>query len=540
MINQKILRALLFDTRSIQRYICNGDRLRTNIGASYIVDRLFDDILIDGVLREMFPDDEFSSDSHWNVERDLDAPWQSMKQCCVAYIGGGNALLLFAADGEDRRLEVVRRFTRRLLIERPGLRVGVALGKLTLNLDDQSLDQNDIAELYRVLKRNQNSVFPAVNVPYTGLTLSCEVNGESANALINREDGVRFVSQEVAVKMQKADEANRALKHRFDLIFERQGSDIKMSDFEFPLNFEDLGQKEKNNYFAIVHVDGNNMGAKFRQCKTLLDRRKLSREIRRKTEGAFAELLLKIIEMIRKDGFGKSIKLKTGTVPIRPLIIGDDITFVCPAMTAIMFTKTMMELMTVRGIDCCGGIAIIPTAYPFFRGYTLTEQLCDSAKKSMRQLNAENGSSWLDFAILHGEQAPTLKQTRETEYRGSRGDLHLGPYRVCNSDAKSSSERRNNIENLLECTAQFKKKDMAGGKIKELRNVLQHGKDDAARFFQQLKYQNQALPSIADWREYVTDLGWSAEREPRTPYIDAIELTDFFDPEVTETWQKLD
>ena len=93
-----------------------------------------------------------------------------MKQCCVAYIGGGNALLLFAADGEDRRLEVVRRFTRRLLIERPGLRVGVALGKLTLNLDDQSLDQNDIAELYQVLKRNQNSVFPAVNVPYTGLT----------------------------------------------------------------------------------------------------------------------------------------------------------------------------------------------------------------------------------------------------------------------------------------------------------------------------------------------------------------------------------
>ena len=46
MINQKILRALLFDTRSIQRYICSGDRLRTNIGASYIVDRLFDDILI--------------------------------------------------------------------------------------------------------------------------------------------------------------------------------------------------------------------------------------------------------------------------------------------------------------------------------------------------------------------------------------------------------------------------------------------------------------------------------------------------------------
>ena len=42
---QKIFNALLFDTRSIQRYIYSGDRLRTNVGASYIVDRLFFDVL---------------------------------------------------------------------------------------------------------------------------------------------------------------------------------------------------------------------------------------------------------------------------------------------------------------------------------------------------------------------------------------------------------------------------------------------------------------------------------------------------------------
>ena len=117
--------------------------------------------------------------------------------------------------------------------------------------------------------------------------------------------------------------------------------------------------------------------------------------------------------------------------------------------------------------------------------------------------------------------------------------MHFGSYRVDNRNAKSAIDRRHNIENLLECTARFKSKDMAGGKIKELRNVLQHGRDDAARFFQQLKRQNQSLPDIADWREYVTDLGWSSEREPRTPYIDAIELTDFYEPEVAETWQNL-
>ncbi len=45
------LRALLFDTRSIQRYIYFGNLLKTNIGASYIVDRVFYDVLIGEVLR---------------------------------------------------------------------------------------------------------------------------------------------------------------------------------------------------------------------------------------------------------------------------------------------------------------------------------------------------------------------------------------------------------------------------------------------------------------------------------------------------------
>lgn len=43
----KEYQALIFDTRSIQRYIFAGNKLKTNIGASYIVDTLFNDILIE-------------------------------------------------------------------------------------------------------------------------------------------------------------------------------------------------------------------------------------------------------------------------------------------------------------------------------------------------------------------------------------------------------------------------------------------------------------------------------------------------------------
>ncbi|MBQ9486603.1 MAG: hypothetical protein IJU91_02225, partial [Selenomonadaceae bacterium] len=263
-------------------------------------------------------------------------------------------------------------------------------------------------------------------------------------------------------------------------------------------------------------------------------------------------------------------------LPIRPLIIGgDDVTFVCPANMAILFTKTLMENLNAetpkdaaehltqessRQMDCCAGIAILPTAYPFFRGYELAEQLCDAAKKSMRDYakkiakeNKSKGtdtpesspenikSSWLDYAILHGEQAPTLEQIRERSYSGVRGSLHFGPYRIANEGAQNAKDRRKNIENLLSCTTQFPHV-LGQGKFKELRDVLQHGKDDTAKYLQQLKRLDKDLPSVSDWDFLKSEknLLWTEDAaEPQTPYIDAIELIDFYVPEVVEKWQNL-
>ena len=561
---KKILKALLFDTRSIQRYIYSGNKLRTNVGASYIVDRIFFDVLIDGVLKEMFPDDNFSSeDDAWTPANDTATAWENMNSCCVAYVGGGNALLLFDSAKEDKRVEVVKNFTRKLLVERPGLKVGAALGDL--KLIDGELNQENIDALYKNLKDNQNNIFPAVNVPYTGLTLSCEINGEVANFYGRLGGGdKKFYSQETAVKSAIADDANRNLRTRFEKIFAVKNFAPQI-DFEFPYEVERLGQKDGENYFAIVHVDGNNMGLKFRTCKSLTERRKLSREIRRKTEGAFADLLTKIILMKRDNLFGKVLELDKNYLPIRPLIIGgDDVTFLCPAKMAILFTKTLVELLDAetpddapehltekisRHMDACAGIAILPTKYPFFRGYELAEQLCDSAKKSMRKLlppdldskenlSAEDiprGSSWVDFAILHGEQAPTLEQIRSTEYRGALGDLHFGAYRLCNAAAEFKRDRLYNIENLIACTTQFPNV-MAKNKIKELRGILQRGKDDTAKFLRQLRYQNQDLPEVPDWNNFKENLLW---HDGKTPYVDAIELMDFYDEEAARQWQSL-
>ena len=187
----------------------------------------------------------------------------------------------------------------------------------------------------------------------------------------------------------------------------------------------------------------------------------------------------------------------------------------------------------------------MPTNYPFFRGYQLAEQLCDSAKAEMRrkqkQLEDEGkkntASSWLDFAILHGEQAPTLNQLRENDYKGAIGNLHFGAYQVANQSAEKKSERRNNIENLLTCTEKLEK--LPRGKVKELRFVLARGEDDIKKYLAQLEHQNLKMPVIDDWQGYLQDNLFGGAVDKKTPYIDAIEILDFYDWQVAEKWQNL-
>lgn len=570
------LKALLFDTRSIQRYIYSGNRLKTNIGASYLVKRVFEDVLIDQILQDIFGD-EVDKESRFSKER---VNWSAIqKQCAVAYIGGGNALLLFREDTEDGiEKKVVKAFSRELLVRCPGLHIGAAFGLLDLSTTDSF--REGIDALYLKLKQNQATVFPQVNVPYTGLTLSCEVNGEAANYLdtgvlmekaVKREEAPRFFSQEIAKKTDAEKEASKALRARFAKLFEKeQETKAIFENYVFPRSLDELGQtrnETRGNYIAIVHADGNNMGQKFRLlCKDLEDRRILAADIRTKTEGSFAELLAGILEKCAKDAFKDELDLapqKKGSsiLPIRPLILGgDDVTFICPAKVALPFTKRFMEILltdspeiqseAARRLDSCAGIAILPTSYPFFRGYELAEQLCDAAKAKMRSTvsfreeegktaTADDlrGTSWLDFAILHGEQAPTLEQIREREYSGMRGMMHFGPYQVGNVQAEKGKSRVHNIENLIDCVHLLQKgakgtaknpSALPMNKIKELRNVLQQGEDEAKRFLTQLERLEQELPHIDDWKAYEESLWYKGE----TPYVDAIEMMDFIPREV--------
>lgn len=532
-----VFKAILFDTQSIQKYIFSGNRLKTNIGASYLVDQVFDLELLP-VIRSLVGEKELD-DKTWKQVKNPD--WTDMPQKArIGYIGGGNALVIFRDEVEDTVLHsVVSQFTKKLLTDVPGLHTGAAIGKLELSADG-TMGQANLTSLVHQLKSNQSTEFPVLNVPYTGLTLSCEVNGEAANAY--DKDEQRFFSWEVEAKL-RADRqtanhpapAEEELLHKLRSVLPTAEQEKFLEGYTFPMEIGELGQRETEDYIAIVHIDGNNMGAKFAGCKTLTQRKNMSLAIRQQTISAFTELVQEVMaKHYAHYADYLTLKKKEGKafLPVRPLVLGgDDMTFVCTAKVAFPYARYLMQNLQQKGIYSCGGIAILPSSYPFFLGYEMTEQLCDAAKKKMRALQAQKQteSCWLDFAILHGEQAPTLEQIRAQEYRGALGDMHFGPYRV---DADAG--KRHSLAALLAGVKllQTAADRLPMNKVKDLRRVLSRGEHEQQQFLAQLRYLGQAgehihLPRVPAWQDYEANLWFNGQ----TPYVDAIELMDYVVPE---------
>ena len=197
----------------------------------------------------------------------------------------------------------------------------------------------------------------------------------------------------------------------------------------------------------------------------------------------------------------------------------------------------MQQLLSDKdgmSISSCAGIAVIPTSYPFFRGYEMAEQLCDNAKSKMREYNAAhkvNESCWMDFAFLHGETAPTLEQFFANEYSSLTGNMHFGPYRVYGATDSAATNDMEALHQLLDCTAQFNEGTvMAHNKVKELRSVLQDNEHMWTVFLEQLRNTNKSMPTVAGWDAFQEKLWAKVNGEMRTPYVDAIELMDYILP----------
>ena len=529
--------AILLDTRSIQKYVFGCNRLKTNTGASYLVDGIFTEAMVN-VLKQSglkMPAQD------WKEAKELEMSKEnSDTECEIAYIGGGNMLILVRKGEESLSIcrELVQKWSLKVLLETPGLKTGVAIGEIDLGKDNF---QDSLKALYTKLKENQNNVLPQVDLPYTGFSIECDYSGKVAN--VYNKEYKRLVSSEVEAKTVAFDAADKKIKKNF--------SEVLGNEYDFCSELESLGYKDGESYISVIHIDGNNMGVKFSSCRDMQERKNLSKKVQETVEHAFGYLIKNIVT--EYDSYADVLDmrvLKQGNkrlLPLRPIIIGgDDITFICPGRMGLQYAQAFIDYVNSedllddklykyikeetgkqisKSLSCCAGVAIVPAKYPFFRAYELAEQLCDEAKA----LSRKDDGNYLDFAILHGEKYGDIKMLRKEQYESANGNLHYGPYNVLGKETDKKS-----VKGLLALSRALAGDKMPRNKVKNLRRVLHEDKHSMSIFLENcpeicelVKKENKLATVTAD------DLWDEVEDKDKdkvtfaTRYIDAIEAIDF-------------
>lgn len=547
--------AILLDTRSIQKYVFGCNRLKTNTGASYLVDGIFTEAMVNVLKQSSLK----MPAQDWKEAKELEMSKEnSDTECEIAYIGGGNMLILVRKGDESLRIcrELVQKWSLKVLLEAPGLKTGAAIGEIDLGKDNF---QDSLKALYKQLKENQNNVLPQVDLPYTGFSVECDYSGKAAN--VYNKEYKRLVSAEVEAKTAAFDAADKKIKKNF--------SEVLGDEYDFCSELESLGYKDGESYISVIHIDGNNMGVKFSNCRDMQERKNLSKKVQETVEHAFGYLIKKIVT--EYDSYADVLDmrvLKQGNkrlLPLRPIIIGgDDITFICPGRMGLQYAQAFIEYVNSedlldkelfsgklydedlythikkitgkqisKSLSCCAGVAIVPARYPFFRAYELAEQLCDEAKA----LSRKDDGNYLDFAILHGEKYGDIKMLRKEQYESANGNLHYGPYNVLGKE-----NDRQSIKGLLALSEKLAGDKMPRNKVKDLRRVLHEDKHSMSIFLENcpeicelVKKENKLATVTAD------DL-WDKFKDKdkvtfATRYIDAIEAIDFNYPD-SETGAK--
>jgi len=508
--------AVLIDVASIQEYIFSSNKLKENVGASYLVENIFKEELKTALAKTLSLCKKDIDLDSWKRNPNIH-PILNGEKYEIGYIGGGNALLLFK---KDIIKNFIKEFTVLLIQNTPGLRTNFGtIGDFDFNNFKDSMER-----LNSSLKVNKNSYFPITTMPKHGITADCPLSGESAEFLYEGQ----FVS---GVSFAKIGETESS-RERITEIFR----EIPNGKYAFTNDIEELVSKNQIRHeIAVVHIDGNGMGARIKSCRTLNELRTLSicmgDSVIKALQFALKELI-KIIESGKvKDA---SIVLNEGEngctiLPIRPIVIGgDDVTFVCDARLAFFITEKFIEQYSSQSFgdssfSTSAGICIVKLKYPFFKAYKFAEELCEESKKKARK---HPGHSYIDFLISLGGETGEIDEIRERHFFTPLGVLNFGPYLY---DTEDASRDDHTLMDLKKCIKHFRDK-FTRAKLMQLRDViLSSSAEECEAFAKELCQKGLSLFKVSG--ELYYDTIWHSQE---TPYYEALELLDFYPAEILE------
>lgn len=498
---------VLIDIRGIQDYIFSSSKLKENIGASIIVKDLFKTInsvisrKLSLNLVNSWEKDPISLFCIENNSIDIE----------VGFIGGGNTLLVM--KNKEMTNLYIREFSKNLLLYAPGLSFSYAKKEIK---DSIVLKSNNfgiiLKELHELLIKEKYKPRRPLNPENHPFFMKCNHSGLFAEHFIQDE----FISTEAAKKLQCFNNQRRYFE---DLLL-----DEEMSKFRFVDDLDDLGNEEKNsNYIAIIHIDGNKMGNRFKKCRNLQEIRELSISVEKVNCHALKNLISFIHSNI--DLIGKKYGIKELILPIRPMIIGgDDITLIASGKLGLFIAEKYLQNLNKENLSdqeplfACAGICITKKKYPIYRSYALSEELCKSAKKNSKR---KEKSFWFDFHITNLGFSGDLQEIRESIYRVKQGDLLYRPYEINSTDGDHNFDELKVKTKLMMTNPET---IWSKSKIHELSKVLTEDKGKIKLFLQKNEHRGRTLPEVYG-KALMKSEGW---QDDKTVYFDMIELMKYY------------
>ncbi|MCT7961121.1 hypothetical protein NG791_10590 [Laspinema sp. D1] len=522
--------ATVLDTTGIQPYIFGSNRLRENIGGSYLVDQATNEWAKKSLLKlaretncsVRIPDLEKPAEKPYIEDGEVAAE--------LVYAGGGNTVLLF--DSTDNAKKFTQILSKQILQEAPGINLVAAHHEFSWN---ESLYQV-IQTLMKKLERQKRERIPSAPLLGLGVTASCQSTQLVAVDRSDRHECPRpyLVSREIVAKLDAVKAANDSLDQT---LFDPKAP----KKYRIPLDFDDFGRSfGENSYLAIVHADGNGMGDRFQEhgkkAKSNRDyirtMRELSYSVHCAGLAALKEVANAVINSIDSESKVKGkFAIKDKYLPFRPLVYGgDDVTFVCDGRLglelAAIYLRAFAEQKVADGepLSACAGVCIVKAHYPFSRAYQLSEELCKNAKIFVRNISEEDGSehlSALDWHIAASGLFGSVGQIRQREYQVKEGDLTIRPVLLSNHDYKWRTWPA--FTNMVQTFNEGKEWKGRSNKVIALREKLREGQDSISHFLKAYDLSN--LPPIEQAADEVQTYGWT---EGRCGYFDAIEAMEFY------------
>lgn len=554
----------IIDTAGIQPYIFGSNRLRENIGASYLVEQATRDWVYEELNR--LGTHNISNLKKGTIDRERKIEEHGLAAELI-YAGGGNSVILFRTSDEARVF--AQSLSRRVLEDAPGLEIVIAhsesfewqpnqewpLEETAKNLYER-VEQLRDRHLAQKKRTRQATPTPLLGL---GVTQECASTGLVAASRVT-DPNERFVSREIVAKLKEAKQATQRLRD----VFVEANFDSN-EQFAFTDELDHMGRKGgEESYIAVVHIDGNDMGGlireRVRQATTNRNYIEHMRDFSEGVEAASKAALVKTFKQlhpaeVKQDGKNfwgltetkpalkdkldpraepKQIRLYQDADnqkydgkpcwPFRPIVFGgDDLTFVCNGQLGLSLATTFMREFAAQTqnneqlktmIHTGGGVCIVKVHYPFRRAYDLSASLTGAAKTLLENKRNESGLDWhISATGLGGD----LSAIHAREYTGKDGSLRMRPVWVAGGSDWRTWESFNRLVALFNYHQNF-----AGrrNKLKSLREALRDGTESVKSF---VKTYKTNLPKLAGASSTLHETGWDGGQ---CAYFDALEAMD--------------